>query len=134
LVIGFALPPEPNGILDKFKQRWARGESTAFPVFEKRNPIDAERCSQFIFELVNREQHGIFHIGSSDSISRYDLGLRLASKMGYSGCVQPQQEPVPGRAPRGPDHFLQTDKLRVACAISIPSCDQVIEGCFDGIA
>ena len=134
LVIGFAMPPDANAFLDKLKQRWAHGETVLFPVFEQRNPIDARSSIQFIFELLKKEQRGVFHIGSSDSISRYDLGLRLASKMGYSGLVNPQQEPTPGRAPRGPDHFLKTDRLRTACAIPIPSCDQVIERCFDGIA
>lgn len=134
LVIGFALPPRTNGFLDKLKKQWSRGEPVELPVFEQRNPIDAGGCSEFIFELVNRRCRGIFHIGSSDSISRYELGLKLASKMGYSGRVQPQLEPEPGRAPRGPDHFLHTGKLRAACSIPIPNCDLVIERCFDAIA
>jgi dTDP-4-dehydrorhamnose reductase len=134
LIIGFALPPDANAFLDKLEQRWTRGETVALPVFEQRNPIDAGSSSQFIFELVKRGQHGIFHIGSLESISRYELGLRIASKMGYSDRVRPQQEPIPGRAPRGPDHFLKTGKLSAACDLPIPSCDQVIERCFDGIA
>jgi dTDP-4-dehydrorhamnose reductase len=134
LVIGFALPPGASAVLDKLKQRWGRGETVALPVLEQRNPIDPKSASEFIFELVKREQRGVFHIGSSDSISRYDLGLRLAAKMGYSGRVDPERGAIPGRAPRGPDHFLKTDRLGAACAIPIPSCDQVIERCFDGIA
>jgi len=134
LIIGFALSPGADGFLDKLKKKLAGGEPVELAVFEQRNPIDAGGCSEFIFELVNRGCHGIFHIGSSDSISRYDLGLRLASKIRYAGCVQPQWETIPGRAPRGPDHFLRTDKLRAACSIPIPSCDLVIERCFDAIA
>ncbi|HEX3470848.1 MAG TPA: sugar nucleotide-binding protein [Silvibacterium sp.] len=134
LVIGFAAPPGANAFLDNLRKRWASGESVALPVFEQRNPIDAVSCSQFIFELVNRQKRGIFHIGCTDSISRYHLGLKLASRMGYADCVHPQLEPTPGRALRGPNHFLLTGKLRAACAIPIPTCDQVIERCFDGIA
>jgi hypothetical protein len=37
---------------------------------------------------------------------------------------------VPGRAPRGEDHFLLTDKIHGVCNFEIPSCDQVIERCF----
>lgn len=134
LVIGFAMPPGDNAILNKLEKQWFRGESVAFPVFERRNPIDAASCSRFLLELIRRQERGIFHIGSSDIVSRYDLGLRLAVKMGFPGLVQPQMEPTPGRAPRGTDHFLLTDKLRAACAIPIPTTDDVIERCFDGVA
>jgi dTDP-4-dehydrorhamnose reductase len=134
LVIGFAVLPGGNAFLDKLRKRLASGDSVDFPVFEQRNPIDALTCSLFILELVKKQAQGIFHIGSADSISRYELGLKLASRMGYSGRVRPQLEPVPGRAPRGPDHFLLTDKLRATCAIPIPTCNQVIERCFDGAA
>jgi dTDP-4-dehydrorhamnose reductase len=134
LVIGFAMPPGDNAVLDKLKKRWLRGDSVAFPVFERRNPIDAATCSRFLLELAKRGERGIFHIGSSDLVSRYDLGLKLAVKMGFPGQVQPQTEPVPGRAPRGTDHFLLTDKLRAACAIPIPTTDDAIERCFDGLA
>jgi len=135
LVIGFGLPPFTGAVLDKLKQRWTSGQSVAFPVFEYRNAIDAESTSQFMLELVKKHQRGIFHIGSSDSISRYDLGLRLAARMGYSdSLVSPQREPVPGRAPRGLDYLLLTDKLRAVSTIPVPSVSQAIERCFDGFA
>ena len=134
LVIGFAAPPGASAVLDKLRKRLASGESVAFPVFERRNPIDAATCSQFMVELVKRQEQGVFHIGCMDSISRFDLGVKLASRMGYADRVRPELKPTPGRAPRGPDHFLLTDKLRAACAIPIPTCDEVIERCFNGIA
>jgi dTDP-4-dehydrorhamnose reductase len=134
LVIGFAAPPGSNAVLDKLERQLASGATVSFPVLERRNPIDPLTCSQFMVELVRLKQHGIFHIGSADSISRYDLGLKLASRMGYGNRVRPQLEPIPGRAPRGPDQFLLTDKLRNVCPIPIPTCDQVIERCFDGVA
>jgi dTDP-4-dehydrorhamnose reductase len=134
LVIGFAIPPGANAFLDKLRRRWSARESVAFPVFELRNPIDAESCSQYMFELVKKRERGIFHIGCIDSISRYHLGLKLAFRMGYADCVRPQWEPTPERAPRGPNHFLLTGKLRAVSAIPIPTCDQVIERCFNGFA
>jgi dTDP-4-dehydrorhamnose reductase len=134
LVIGFAVPPGANAFLDKLRKQWSAGESVAFPVFESRNPIDAASCSQFMLELVKKQERGVFHIGSIDSISRYHLGLKLASRMGYADCVRPQWEPARERAPRGPNHFLLTGKLRAVSTIPIPTCDQVIERCFNGLA
>jgi dTDP-4-dehydrorhamnose reductase len=134
LVIGFAVPPGGNAFLDKLRKRWAAGETVRFPVSEHRNPIDAVSCSRFMLELVKTRQRGIFHIGCTDSISRYELGIKLASRMGYADRVRPELEPTPGRAPRGPDQLLLTDKLSATCATPIPTCDQVIERCFDGVA
>lgn len=135
LAIGFAGRPGTNAILDSLKRRWESGQTVAFPVFEQRNPIDAVTLSRFVLDLLKKQEtQGIFHVGSKDPITRYDLGLKLASRMGYINQVQPQQEPTPGRAPRGPDHWLLTDKLRTTSPIPIPTCDEVIERCFDGLA
>jgi dTDP-4-dehydrorhamnose reductase len=74
---------------------------------------------------------GVYHVGASDSISRYELGKRLAKRAGVSpDLVRPQGEPVPGRAPRGEDHFLLTEKIRRCWNWEVESCDQVIERCF----
>ncbi len=65
--------------------------------------------------LANEAMNGIYHAGALDSFSRYELGLRLAARAGVSSdLVRPQDAPVPGRAPRGEQHFLLTDKLRSA--------------------
>jgi dTDP-4-dehydrorhamnose reductase len=135
LVLGFGGSSGTNSLMDKLKQRWSSGETVAFPVFEQRNPIDSVTASRFMMELLRKpEVSGIFHIGCTDSVTRHDLGLRLASKMGRSGKVSEQLEPPPGRAPRGPDHYLLTQKLQKTCQTPVPSCDQVIERCFDGLA
>jgi len=132
LAIGFAVNPETNSLLDNLKKRWAAGQKVALPVHESRNPIDAATATRFVLELVsNEEARGVFHVGCTTPINRYDLGLLLAARMGYPGLAEPQWVPIPGRAPRGPDHYLLTDKLRSVSAIPIPTCDQVIERCFD---
>lgn len=133
LVLGFAGKADTNSMMDGFAKRWMMGESIALPTYEQRNPIDAETCCEFMADLLTHAQtQGIFHIGSSDVASRYEIGLRVAVRMGYRGLVRPLSEPIPGRAPRGADHFLLTDKLRAHCARAIPTCDQVIARCFGG--
>jgi dTDP-4-dehydrorhamnose reductase len=135
LVLGFAGRPGTNAFLDSLRAQWISGQTVALPIFEQRNPIDAVTASRFMLDLLKKPgTRGIFHIGCKDSITRYHLGLKVAFQMGYPGQVQPQREPVPGRAPRGPDHFLLTDKLAMTSSIAIPTCDQVIERCFDGLA
>jgi|SRR5579863_1021268 dTDP-4-dehydrorhamnose reductase len=135
LVLGFAGRPGTNSLLDNLREQWATSKTVALPLFEQRNPIDTVTAGRFMIDLVKkRETRGIFHIGCKDPISRYHLGVKLASRMGYPGQVGPQYEPLPGRAPRGRDHYLLTDKISATCTIPIPTCDQVIERCFDGAA
>jgi dTDP-4-dehydrorhamnose reductase len=135
LVLGFGASSGTNSLMDKLKERWVRGEIVALPVFEQRNPIDAVTASRFMIELLRKpEASGIFHIGCKESITRHHLGLKLASRMGYPGQVSEEHQPAPGRAPRGPDHYLLTEKLRRTCQTPVPSCDQAIERCFDGLA
>jgi len=70
-------------------------------------------------------------VGAADSVSRYELARRLAAHEGIPlHLVLPEQVPVPGRAPRGEDHFLLTDKIRKVCNLEAQTCDQVIERCF----
>jgi dTDP-4-dehydrorhamnose reductase len=135
LAIGFAPHSGTNSLLDSLKKKWAAGQVVALPVHEQRNPVDAVTAGRFMLELLTKKDaHGIFHVGCTEPITRYDLGLKLAARMGYPDQVQAQLAPIPGRAPRGPDHYLLTDKLRAESAIPIPTCEQVIERCFDVIA
>jgi len=81
--------------------------------------------------LADHQVSGLYHVGASDSISRYELGKRLATRAGVSiDLVRPQGDPPPGRAPRGDDHFLLTEKIHRLYKREIASCDQVIERCF----
>src|ERR1700730_4896057 len=136
LAIGFAGKKGTNAMLENLSARWACGSPVATPTFEYRNPIDAAALSSFMLELMkHQDAHGIFHAGAKESISRYGLNLKLAERMGYpSELVLAETHPAPGRAPRGLDHFLLTDKIRVVCNTPIPSCDEVIARCFDEVA
>ncbi|HTC48530.1 MAG TPA: NAD(P)-dependent oxidoreductase [Candidatus Aquilonibacter sp.] len=135
LAIGFAGENDADAVLDKMAKRLKAGETVELPTFEQRNPIDAVTLSHFFTELLLQPTtHGIFHAGAREPVSRYELGRKLAARMGYPNLVQPQQQPIKDRAPRGPDHYLLPNKLAGICSTPIPTCDQVIERCFDGVA
>ena len=136
LAIGFAGRAGTNAMMDQLAARWSSGTPVASPTFESRNPIDAGTLSRWMLQLLRTEEAtGIFHAGAEESISRYDLNVKLARHMGYSSdLVQAQTAPTPGRAPRGKDHYLMTGRLRTVCKISIPSCDEVIARSFDEAA
>jgi dTDP-4-dehydrorhamnose reductase len=132
LVLGFARKCGTNAMLDSMIERWKTGKPISFSTREVRNPIDAASLSKILIDvLANHHVSGVYHVGASDSISRYELGKRLAARVGLSAdLVRPQDDPVPGRAPRGEDHFLLTEKIRSVYNLEAPSSDQVIERCF----
>jgi len=134
LVVGFAEGSGTNAMLNKFDEKLRAGQPVSFPDYEHRNPIDAVTLSDFFLELLRQPAaNGLFHLGATEPISRFELGLRLAGKLGLdSNLIQRQTAPLPGRAPRGLDHFLLTEKIQRACRTPVPSCDQVIERAIHG--
>jgi dTDP-4-dehydrorhamnose reductase len=132
LVLGFARRRGTNAMLDTLLTKWQAGQPVAFSTQEDRNPIDAATLSKIMLRLIaDRELSGIYHAGASDTLTRHELGLRLAARAGVSSkLVQPQHEAPPGRAPRGRHHFLLTDKLQSVCSIQTGNSEQVIERCF----
>jgi dTDP-4-dehydrorhamnose reductase len=129
LVLGISALGGGNSYLEKVKGNLKAGNPIVSPTFEYRNPIDVGTLCEFLLELTpNAQATGIFHIGASDKMSRYDLARGIAQSLGANvNLIVAQQEPVPGRAPRGRDDFLATDRLRAACRTPVPSCLEVIE-------
>jgi dTDP-4-dehydrorhamnose reductase len=132
LVLGFARKRNTNAMLDTLMAKWQAGQPVSFSTQEDRNPIDATTLSEIMLALIaDRALSGIYHAGATDTLTRYELGLRLAARAGISSeLVQPQHESPAGRAPRGRHHFLLTDKLQRACNIETGTTQQVIERCF----
>jgi dTDP-4-dehydrorhamnose reductase len=132
LVLGFARRRGTNAMLDTLIAKWHTGQPVSFSTEEDRNPIDAATLSEIMLQLMaDRELSGIYHAGASESLTRYELGLRLAAHAGVSAeLVQPHHETPQGRAPRGRHHFLLTGRLQSVCNIQTGSSELVIERCF----
>jgi dTDP-4-dehydrorhamnose reductase len=132
LVLGFARRKNTNAMLDGVIDQWNAGKAVSFSTSEMRNPIDATSLSRtMITILADFRITGVYHVGATDSISRYELAKRLAARVGVlADLVLRQNAPVPGRAPRGANHFLLADKIRRACHCEFGTSDQVIERCF----
>ena len=136
LVLGLGAGRAGNSYLEKVIGNLAAGNPIITPTFEFRNPMDVGTLCQFFFELAERpDASGIFHIGASDKMSRYDLARAIAARLGRDpALIVPQTEPVTGRAPRGLDDFLVTDRLRQFCRTPVPTCQEVIERACHAVA
>jgi dTDP-4-dehydrorhamnose reductase len=132
LAIGFARRAGTNAMLDSVMAQWQVGKAVSFSTREDRNPIDAASLSEIMIALLaDKTLSGVYHAGAIDTVSRYELGLRLAERAGVPAeLVRPQDEPLPGRAPRGQHHFLLPNKLARACGVKPQTTAEVIERCF----
>ncbi|HTQ95667.1 MAG TPA: NAD(P)-dependent oxidoreductase, partial [Candidatus Acidoferrum sp.] len=84
LVVGFASHQGTNAVLDKLVRSWKSGETLSFSTKESRNPIDVGSLAKIISELLaNEKVSGVYHTGSSDSVTRYGLAKRLAARAGF---------------------------------------------------
>jgi dTDP-4-dehydrorhamnose reductase len=128
-VLGRSETPGGNSYLDKVMANLEAGNQIPAATFEFRNPIDVGTLCTFLLELAERpDASGIFHVGASDKMSRYELTRAVAEELGYDPqLVVPQDSPPSGRAPRGADDFLATDRVRQYCQTPVPTCRQVIQ-------
>ena len=135
LVLGLSPHAGTNSYLDKLAATLRAGRPVRTPTYEYRNPIDVSTLARLLVRLVQSEAAGIFHIGSSDKISRYELARRLARELGAATeLIEPQREAIAGRAPRGIDDFLLCTRLPELLGFAVPTCDEVIEKAVHGTA
>jgi len=132
LLLGLARRGGTNAMLDTLVEKWKKGETVSLPVHEERNPVDAGMLTRILIDLLGKPHvSGTYHVGSMDSLSRYELGKLLAKGAGISQeLVRAQTVEVPGRAPRGKDHFLLTDKIRQVSDLEVGTVQAVVERCF----
>ncbi len=136
LVLGYSALGGGNSYLEKVTGNLRAGNNIVSPTYEFRNPIDVATLCDYLGELTARDDvTGIVHIGASDKMSRYELARAIAVRLGAdASLVVAQDTPVPGRAPRGRDDFLATDRLCEVCRTTVPTCQQVIERAIDAVA
>lgn len=136
LVLGRALSSGTNALVNKLLAAWEVARSVPLLVSEHRNAIDAATSTSLLLELAaNPAARGVFHIGSANALSRYEIGCALARAFGYSpDLVWPEQAPPPGRAPRGRYEFLRADKIARISRTPIPACEEAIERCAHATA
>lgn len=129
LVLGTSAAAGGNSYLEKVIGNLKRGNPIVSPTYEVRNPIDVDTLCGLLVELMQRpDVPGVFHIGASDKIARFDLARTIAERLGHdTRLIVAQTEPVAGRAARGRDTFLATERVRAVCRTPIPTCQQVIE-------
>jgi len=135
LVLGFPLRTCTNSLLERMQSTLQSGSTVHTPADEYRNAIDVETVTRWMVDLLAApESRGIFHLGSTDALSRDEIARGVAQAMGYPAeLVVADDSPPPGRAPRGRYELLVPARIGGFSDVPAPTCRQAIERCVHAV-
>ena len=114
--------PRGNGSFnEQLRAAWARGESTKMFMDEFRSPLAAQVTARAVWELVAFDRPGLYHLGGSERLSRFEIGKLIASRWPQ---LNPRIEPSSlcdfvGQ-PRSPDTSLDSNKIQGLLSFPLP--------------
>jgi dTDP-4-dehydrorhamnose reductase len=85
-------------------------------------PLLANDLADIFIKMLENNLSGLYHAVSSESLSKYDFGVRLAHRFNLdSGLINPTSVAQSGlKAPRSPNLTLRSDLLANALGESLP--------------
>ncbi len=107
-------PGGDRGADERLVASWKGGKRTLLFVDEYRNPTAVGELAQVITEIVHRRVTGIWHVAGAECVSRFELGARVASVLGYSESMLIPRTIDEGDCtpPRARNSTLNIDKIR----------------------
>ena len=115
-------PSRDRSFTEQLINSWRSGKTPKLFFDEFRSPIVADVTARAIWELVAANARGLFHLGGSERMSRYDAGRIVAAHF-------PQLDPRIARGslrdfagpPRSPDTSLDSSKAQALLSFRLPS-------------
>jgi len=85
-------------------------------------PLLANDLADLFVRMLEKNLTGLYHVVSSESLSKYEFGLRLAQRFNLDGSlINPTSVTQSGlKATRSPNLTLRSDKLASALGESLP--------------
>lgn len=114
LVMGFPLGTG-NSFFAGLETKLKTGQLISAPTYEIRTPVDVFTLCACVLELCGNSYTGLLHIGATDSTSRYDLTVAVASMMGFDvDLISPQigLDQKTDRAPRHKNGIIRVDRAQ----------------------
>jgi len=129
LVLGLPALGTGNSFLYRMKMTLKEGRQVAFPREEIRSPVDVVTLSRAVLELAGNDYRGFLHLSGNDRLSRYDMALRLAHRLGYAAETVVDTKPVvhSGRARRPRDVSLSNLRAREILATPMHALEEAMD-------
>jgi dTDP-4-dehydrorhamnose reductase len=114
-----------RGFNEEMRRAWHAGQTLRLFADEFRSPIPAQVTARAIWELVEREKPGLYHVAGSERLSRWQIGQLLASRWPQ---LNPKIEHASLReyhgAARPPDSSLNCAKAQKFLSFPLPGLTQ----------
>jgi dTDP-4-dehydrorhamnose reductase len=133
LVLGYPVV-SGNAFFANLESKLREKQPVSAPTYEIRTPVDVITLTECVLELCSNDFCGVLHIGTTDSISRYDLSVDVARRMGFvQDFIQPQLAPEakPGRAPRHKNGIINVAKAQRILKTRLLSTQESIQRAFN---
>ncbi len=118
---GGSSPTGDRGFNEQIRRAWQAGQTPGFFSDEYRSPVSATVTARAAWELLARQQTGLFHVAGTERMSRAEIGAALAARW-------PQLNPkfsvsslrdYRGTA-RSPDTSLNSAKAQAVLSFPLP--------------
>lgn len=102
LIVGLPVIHAGNSFLSILIDKIYNGEDIHLPSNETRTPIDVITAGKALLELSENDFSGIIHLGGNTSLTRYALGIEIASMFNFpkNKILPINSNELLGRAPR----------------------------------
>lgn len=106
----FGAAPYAQSFIQPFIERLRTGQVLNLFVDEVRTPVSGTSAAQGILLALEKQIHGLLHLGGRERLSRYEFGLLLIETLQLTNIkLNPcYQTDVPMAAPRAPDLSLDS--------------------------
>ena len=114
-------PTGDRGFNEQLRNAWRSGETLRLFTDEFRCPIHAEVTARAAWELLHKNQPGLYHVAGSQRLSRWDIGQLLAPRWPHLNpkMVATSFKEYQG-APRAPDTSLNCAKAQKLLSFLLP--------------
>lgn len=118
---GGTSPTGDRGFNEQMRRAWQSGQTLRLFTDEFRSAIAAEVTARAVWELVARNQPGLYHVAGSQRVSRWEIGQLIAARWPE---LNPKMEPASlteyRGAPRPPDTSLNCAKIQKQLSFPLP--------------
>lgn len=123
-------PSGNRGFNEQLRLAFRSGESVKLFTDEFRSPIPASVTAQAIWELVEKNLTGLFHLAGSEKLSRWQIGQLMAARCPeLNPKLQPESLVNYHGAPRSPDTSLNCARIQAHLSFRLPALSEWISRC-----
>jgi dTDP-4-dehydrorhamnose reductase len=114
-------PTGDRGFNERTKRKWREGRMMKLFTDEFRSPIPAVETARAVWELVEKNCAGIYHVAGAEKLSRWQLGQLLAKRWPeLNATIEPASaRDFPGPL-RSPDTSLDIFKIQNILSTPLP--------------